>query len=240
MYKYYHDFSMNLAAYLLAVSPIIVEDVVETTNTLKLLVPLIIAFLTGIAGPVILTYVKHKLYIRTKEMKKKNEDFISAIETQELINKSLNHLQEKHDLDRIWIAQFHNGGNFYPGNKSMKKMSVTFESTAPGVAADIMKMQSLPVSFFSSLLQKLNNGEASVLTDVYSEDDHALKSFWKNKGTNAVYIFPIHCLEGGFIGILGVDLVKTDELLTEEVFDQLKNESILLSGYVASIAVEKA
>jgi hypothetical protein len=121
----------------------------------------------------------------------------------------------------------------------MKKMSVTFESTAPGVAADIMKMQSLPVSFFSSILQKLNNGEESVLTDVFSEDDHALRSFWQNKGTNAVYVFPIRCLEGGFIGILGVDLVKTDVFLSDEVFNQLKFESILLSGYVASIAVEK-
>jgi len=231
---------MNLVNSLLAVTPLIVEDAVETTNTLKLLVPIIIAFLTGIAGPVILTFVKHKLYIRTKEMKKKNDDFVSAIETQELINKSLNQLQEKYSLDRIWIAQFHNGGNFYPGNKSMKKMSVTFESTAPGVAADIMKMQSLPVSFFSSILQKLNNGDISVLTDVYSEEDYALKSFWQNKGTNAVYVFPIRCLEGGFIGILGVDLVKSDELLKDDIFEQLKNESILLSGYVASIAVEKA
>lgn len=230
---------MNLVNFLLATSPNIVESAVETSNLLKMLIPVIIAFLTGIAGPVVLTYTKHKLYVRTKEMKKKNDDFISAIETQELINKSLNTLQEKYGLDRIWIAQFHNGGNFYPGNKSMKKMSVTFESTAPGVAADIMKMQSLPVSFFSSILQKLNSGESSVLTDVYSEEDYALRSFWQNKGTNAVYVFPIRCLEGGFIGILGVDLVKTDELLKEDVFNQLKNESILLSGYVAAIAIEK-
>jgi hypothetical protein len=231
---------MNLMNFLLVATPVIVEDAIETANILKMLIPLIIAFLTGIAGPVILTYVKHKLYVKTKEMKKKNDDFISAIETQELINKSLNQLQEKYNLDRLWIAQFHNGGNFYPGNKSMKKMSVTFESTAPGVAADIMKMQSLPVSFFSSILQKLNSGEQSVLTDVYSEEDYALRSFWQNKGTNAVYVFPIRCLEGGFIGILGVDLVKSDELLNDEIFNQLKNEAILLSGYVASIAVDKS
>jgi hypothetical protein len=81
---------MNLVNFLIAVTPLVVEDAVEATNTLKLLVPIIIAFLTGIAGPVILTFVKHKLYIRTKEMKKKNDDFVSAIETQELINKSLN------------------------------------------------------------------------------------------------------------------------------------------------------
>jgi len=201
--------------------------------------PLIAAFLTGIAGPVGLTYVKHKLRIKSRQNQARKTDFENTIETQELINKSLNKLQEKYNLDRLWIAQFHNGGNFYPGGKSMKKMSVTFESSAPGVATDIMRMQNLPVSFFSSSLQKLNNGEESVVTDIHAEEDYALRSFWENRGANTVYIFPIKCLEGGFIGILGVDLIKTDGFLPENIYKELKTESILLSGYVAAIAVEK-
>ena len=201
--------------------------------------PLVAAFLTGIAGPVGLTYVKHKLRTKTRQLDFRKTDFENTIETQELINKSLNKLQEKYDLDRLWVAQFHNGGNFYPGGKSMKKMSVTFESSAPGVATDIMRMQNLPVSFFSSALQKLNNGEESVITDIHTEADYALRSFWENRGANTVYIFPIKCLEGGFIGILGVDLIKTDGFLTENIYKELKNESVLLSGYVAAIAVEK-
>jgi len=203
------------------------------------LYPLVAAFLTGIAGPVGLTYVKHKLRTKNRQLDSRKTDFENTIETQELINKSLNKLQEKFDLDRLWVAQFHNGGNFYPGGKSMKKMSVTFESSAPGVATDIMRMQNLPVSFFSSSLQKLNNGEESVVTDIHTEQDHALRSFWENRGANTVYIFPIKCLEGGFIGILGVDLIKTDGFLPENIYKELKLESILLSGYVAAIAVEK-
>jgi len=203
------------------------------------LYPLVAAFLTGIAGPVGLTYVKHKLRTKNRQLDSRKTDFENTIETQELINKSLNKLQEKFDLDRLWVAQFHNGGNFYPGGKSMKKMSVTFESSAPGVATDIMRMQNLPVSFFSSSLQKLNNGEESVITDIHTEQDHALRSFWENRGANTVYIFPIKCLEGGFIGILGVDLIKNDGFLPENIYKELKLESILLSGYVAAIAVEK-
>jgi hypothetical protein len=203
------------------------------------LYPLVAAFLTGIAGPVGLTYVKHKLRTKNRQLDSRKTDFENTIETQELINKSLNKLQEKFDLDRLWVAQFHNGGNFYPGGKSMKKMSVTFESSAPGVATDIMRMQNLPVSFFSSSLQKLNNGEESVVTDIHTEQDHALRSFWENRGANTVYIFPIKCLEGGFIGILGVDLIKNDGFLPENIYKELKLESILLSGYVAAIAVEK-
>ena len=203
------------------------------------LYPLLAAFLTGIAGPVGLTYVKHKLRTKSNSNASRKSDFETAIEIQDLVNSSLNKLQERFNLDRIWVAQFHNGGHFYPGNKSMKKMSVTFESSAPGVATDIMKMQNLPVSFFSASLQKLNNGDESVITDIYTEEDHALRSFWENRGANTVYIFPIRCLEGGFIGILGIDLIKKDGFLPDNIYNELKKESILLSGYISAIAVEK-
>lgn len=203
-------------------------------------IPLMIAFLTGVLGPIMLVFVKHKLFRRDKELEKRKKDFSHSLEIQELINNSLNNLQSKFNLDRLWIAQFHNGGNFWPGNKSMKKMSMTFESTAPGIAADIMKMQNLPVSFLSSILQKLNSNEATGVTiDVFTEEDHALRSFWETRGVQTVYLFPIKCLESDFIGIFGVDFVKRDGFVTDEVYDQLRAEALLLSGYVAAISVEK-
>lgn len=204
-------------------------------------IPLMIAFLTGILGPILLVYVKHKLFRKDKEMEKRKKDFQAALEIQDLINTSLNSLQQKYNLDRLWIAQFHNGGNFYPGNKSMKKMSMTFESTAPGIAADIMKMQNLPVSFLSPVLQKLTDNDVTGITiDVYTEEDYALRSFWENRGVQTVYLFPIKCLESDFIGIFGVDFVKRDGFVTDEVYDQLRAEALLLSGYVAAISVDKS
>jgi hypothetical protein len=204
-------------------------------------IPLMIAFLTGILGPVVLVYVKHKLFRGDKALEARKKDFKQSLETQELINTSLNDLLQKYNLDRLWIAQFHNGGNFYPGNKSMKKLSMTFESTAPGVAADIMKMQNLPVSFLSPILQKLTDNSVTGITiDVYTEGDYALRSFWEIRGVQTVYLFPIKCLESDFIGIFGVDFVKRDGFVTDEVYDQLRAEALLLSGYVAAISVDKS
>jgi len=203
-------------------------------------IPLMIAFLTGILGPVLLVYVKHKLFRKDKDMERRKKDFKHSLEIQELINTSLNNLLQKYNLDRLWIAQFHNGGNFYPGNKSMKKMSMTFESTAPGVAADIMKMQNLPVSFLSPVLQKLTDKDTTGITiDLDTEEDYALKSFWETRGIQTVYLFSIKCLESDFIGIFGVDFVKRDGFITDEVYDQLRAEALLLSGYVAAISVDK-
>lgn len=204
-------------------------------------IPLIIAFLTGIAGPILLVYVKHKLFRRDKALEARKKDFKHSLEIQERINTSLNELLQKYNLDRLWIAQFHNGGNFYPGNKSMKKMSMTFESTAPGIAADIMKMQNLPVSFLAPVLQKLTENDVTgVNIDVYTESDYALRSFWETRGVQTVYLFPIKCLESDFIGIFGVDFVKRDGFVTDEVYDQLRAEALLLSGYVAAISVDKS
>jgi hypothetical protein len=203
-------------------------------------IPLMIAFLTGILGPVLLVLVKHNLFKQSKQLERRKTEFKHALEIQDKVNTSLNQLQQKYNLDRLWIAQFHNGGNFWPGNKSMKKMSMTFESTAPGIAADIMKMQNLPVSFLSPVLQKLTDPDITGITiDVFTEEDYALRSFWENRGVQTVYLFPIKCLETDFIGIFGVDFVKRDGFVTDEVYDQLRAEALLLSGYVAAISVDK-
>jgi hypothetical protein len=203
-------------------------------------IPLMIAFLTGIAGPVLLVLIKHKLFKQTRQLERRKTEFKHALEVQDKVNTSLNQLQQKYNLDRLWIAQFHNGGNFWPGNKSMKKMSITFESTAPGIAADIMKMQNLPVSFLSPVLQKLTETDVTGITiDVFTEEDYALRSFWEGRGVQTVYLFPIKCLESDFIGIFGVDFVKRDGFVTDEVYDQLRAEALLLSGYVAAISVDK-
>jgi hypothetical protein len=47
-------------------------------------------------------------------------------------------------------------------------------------------------------------------------------------------------LESDFIGIFGVDFVKRDGFVTDEVYDQLRAEALLLSGYVAAISVDKS
>lgn len=199
---------------------------------------LIGAFLTGIAGPIILAYVRHRLNKKSIELEKRKKDFVHTLETQKIVNESLNKLQTEYELDRIWLAQFHNGGNYYPGNKCMKKMSVSFESTAPGISTDLMKMQNLPVSFFSGALQKLSAGQESFVVDVDTEEDQALKSFWSNRGVHTVYLFPIISINNDFIGILGIDFIKKDGFLLEEPFNRFKREAHLLSGYIALLTIE--
>jgi hypothetical protein len=204
-------------------------------------IPLVIAFLTGVAGPLMVAYVKYRLSLkRNIQLARRRKDFNVTIDLQQKVNKSLNDIQQKHNLDRVWVAQFHNGGNFYPGNKSMKKISVTFESTKPGISSDILKLQSIPVSFFSSVLQVMNTDQLSYVVDTTGlNDDNAFKDFWVKRGVRRSYLFPIMCLEGGFIAILGIDYVNRDGFLPEGLYREFELEAKLLSGYIATVSVEK-
>jgi len=203
-------------------------------------VPVMIAFLTGIIGPALVVYIKYVLSVRKiRDISKRRNDFNITIDIQQKINDTLNKLQSKYDLDRIWIAQFHNGGNFYPGNKSMKKMSATFESTKAGVSTDFMKLQNLPVSFFSSVLQRMNENQSGVIIETGETSDNAFKDFWLHRGVIRSYMFPIICLEGDFIGVLGVDFNSDIGKLSDELYMELEVESKILAGYVAIVSVEK-
>jgi hypothetical protein len=200
----------------------------------------IAAFLTGIVGPIALLYAKYLLALRKeKDRNKRRNDFNITIEMQQKINSTLNILQSKYDLDRVWIAQFHNGGNFYPGNKSMKKLSATFEATKPGVSTDLMKLQNLPISFFSKVLTEMNESQSGVIIETDETHENAFKDFWLHRGIHRSYMFPIICLEGDFIAILGVDFNDTDGRLSDELYKELESEAKLLSGYVAIVSIEK-
>jgi hypothetical protein len=203
-------------------------------------VPIFVAFLTGVLGPLIIlltTYFLNSLKVKSKN--KRRDDFNITITVQQKINSTLNFLQEKYNLDRIWIAQFHNGGNFYPGNKSMKKLSATFESTKPGISTDLMKLQSLPISFFSNVLTEMNDSKSGVIVETHGVRENAFKDFWLHRGVHRSYMFPIICLDGDFIAILGIDFNNIDGRLSDELYKELEGEAKLLAGYVSIVSIEK-
>ena len=85
---------------------------------------IIIAFITGVLGPILLLYIKSKL-----EKKKEKPDMVrETLRVSELITSKIEHIKDEFDADRVWITQFHNGGNFYPTGKSMAKFSIMYEN----------------------------------------------------------------------------------------------------------------
>lgn len=188
-------------------------------------------FITGIVGPIVLVRYKQSVYKNNTNFRKQ-EEFNLALKNQSTINQSLNDLQETLDINRILITQFHNGGNFWPGNQSMKKMSVTYESTSLGTAADILKIQNVPVSFFSGILQDLISATQPVFLNIKKIKDNALRYFWENRGVELVYLFPILGLDNLLLGILIVEQTNEHLTLSESSINILSDEAKKLSGYI--------
>ena len=72
----------------------------------------VIAFITGVVGPILLIYVKSRLN------KKEKPDMVrETLRVSELVTHKIESIKDEFKPDRVWITQFHNGGNFYPTGK---------------------------------------------------------------------------------------------------------------------------
>ena len=122
----------------------------------------------------------------------------------------------------------------------MKKLSVTFESTALGVSTDIMQMQSIPVSFFSGVLDKMMDDESYITLTMDKLKDNALRSYWSSRGVMSVCLFPIYCLDKMLVGLMCVELLDVSSSLTSQQCTELYDEAKKLSGYIVNIAIQKS
>ena len=109
---------------------------------------IVIAFITGVLGPISLILVKNWL-----DKKKTKPDMVQdTLKVSELVNQKIEHIKEEFNADRVWITQFHNGGNFYPTGKSMAKFSIIYEVVHPGVTSVQTNFYNIPVKYWNKEL----------------------------------------------------------------------------------------
>ena len=114
---------------------------------------IIVAFITGVIGPIAVMYFKNIL-----EKKEKPDMVRETLLVSELVNTKIEHIKEEYKADRVWVTQFHNGGNFYPTGKSMAKFSIIYETVGANVSSVQGNFHNIPVNLFSkSINQLLNN-----------------------------------------------------------------------------------
>jgi hypothetical protein len=81
----------------------------------------------------------------------------------------LDAIKEEFKADRIWITQFHNGGNFYPTGKSMAKFSVIYETVNIGVGSIQNMFQNIQVNLFSKSINELLENNSIQIADYKDE-----------------------------------------------------------------------
>ena len=189
---------------------------------------IIIAFITGVVGPILLVYIKSKL-----GKKKEKPDMVKeTLRVSELITTKIEHIKDEFDADRVWITQFHNGGNFYPTGKSMAKFSIMYETVHPGVASVQTNFHNIPVNLFSKSINELLSNNVIEIAD-FKDDSIAtfgLKYIAEDTGCKSGYLFAIKTIDDRFIGTLGLDYTKRKKKLDMESINHLQVHATSLGG----------
>lgn len=189
---------------------------------------IVVAFLTGVAGPILVMLVKNYL-----DSKKKPSDMIAdAVEIGNLIAAKIEDIKEEFNVDRVWVAQFHNGGHFYPTGKSIAKFSVLYETVKVGIASIQTNFQNIPVNLFSKSINQLLENDVIEIPDFKDEKiaTYGLKYVAEDTGCKSVYLFAIKSIDGKFIGTLGLDYTKRKTKLDTESINHLTVHASAMGG----------
>lgn len=188
-----------------------------------------IAFITGVLGPVILLVVKN---IIEKKKIKKPDMVLDALEIGKLVEDKIDHIKEEFKPDRVWITQFHNGGHFYPTGKSIAKFSIMYETVSTGVSSVQHNFQNIPVNLFSKSMNALVSNDTIEIPDYKDETvaTYGLKYIAQDTGCKSGYLFAIKTIDDKFIGVLGLDYTKRKTKLNYEDVNSLMIQSSSIGG----------
>lgn len=194
---------------------------------------LLVAFITGVMGPVLIILVKYYL-----DQKKKNKPDIvmDTLRVGELVNSKIEHIKDEFDADRVWVSQFHNGGNFYPTGKSIAKFSIMYETVGQNAMSVQTTFKNIPVNLFSKSINELLNNDVIEITNVHDQnvDTFGLRSIADQSGCKSTYLFAIKTIEDRFIGILCVDYTSEYKDLTIEEINHLQVHASSIGGVLMS------
>ena len=190
---------------------------------------IVIAFITGVMGPVILLLLKSKIEKRNKPDMVQETLFVS-----ELVHNKIEEIREGVKADRVWVSQFHNGGHFYPTGKSIAKFSVMYETVEVGVSSIQQNLQNIPVNLFSRSMNRLVNSDTIEIPDYNSEEilTYGLKYMAEDNGLKSGYLFAIKTIDDKFIGILGIDYTKRRVTLDDDVINNIMVQASTLGGVI--------
>jgi len=187
-------------------------------GTFGIISTIIIALITSVGGPLVITWYKNKNTPKKTTISEDNK-FDEEVYVQ------LESISEIIKCDRTWVAQFHNGGNFYPTGKSIRKFSIFYEKTSPGHPVLQYIFQNIPISLFPKALSVLSKQGELMVTDFSSTEFYDLLYLNKEFGAKSLYLLAITDLKNQFIGMLEVSFIENNRILNAEEWTFLRKKA---------------
>jgi hypothetical protein len=181
-------------------------------GTFTMLTTVLVALITAVIGPIVVNWFKLKM-----EKKDASTPMRDALETSTLIDTQLEQIMDELECDRIWIAQFHNGGYFYPTGRSIQKFSIFYEKCTPETPTIQNTFQNIPVSLFPRVLSKIyKDNELSVEDVEVEEDTYGLEYITTQFGTKSICMVGLHSLDNHLIGVLAISFQNPHHIEKDE------------------------
>ncbi len=191
------------------------------------------AFLTGVVGPIMYLIVSKHL----AKQKEKNRDKVKeCLKDSTLISDELEEMRDEFRGDRVWITQFHNGGNFYPTGKSIQKFSIFYEVAKAGVSTVSHTFNNIPVSLYPKAFEHMMEGKGIFIPNYQDPKvaTYGLKGAAESVGTKSTYLIPLFTLDDKYIGNLGVDYVSKKKKLSKDEWEHLQIKAGRIAGYLSN------
>ena len=196
---------------------------------------IIAAFLTGVVGPIAYFLINNHL---AKQRDKSRDKVKETITDSALITDELEEIREEFKCDRVWISQFHNGGNFYPTGKSIQKFSIFYEVTKAGVSTVAHTFNNIPCSLYPKAFDHMLNGEQKgIFIPDYKDPKvatYGLKEAAQSVGTKSSFLVPLFTLDEKYIGTIGIDYVTKKKKLTKDQWEHFQIKAGRIAGYLST------
>jgi hypothetical protein len=189
---------------------------------------LLVAFLTGVVGPIVVMLVRDWL----EKRKEKKDPIKEELEVATSVVDKLDDLVINMKCDRAWLIQFHNGGHFYPTGKSIQKYSMFYEVTSPETESVQAYYQNIPVNLFSKVLKDVTNKGYVAISDFHDPhiQNYGMQYIAEDFDIKSQYIFAVHNISGKLIGCLGIDYTKKKHKLDTTQTNQMQIISATIGG----------
>lgn len=203
----------------------------ESVKDVSILIPVIVALIVAIVGPISLEWFKNWL---SKKSKKKSP-IQEAININTQIENQLKKIFHELEGNRIWVAQFHNGGHIYPTGKSVQKFSIFYEYFDPKYGPISDQFQNTNISQYPGIMCKLYRND---YVKVIDSDKHKykLEQFFDEFKTKTMYFVALSDSNEDFIGFLVIEYMEGLGNLSKENIEYLLNRSgaigILVDKYL--------
>ena len=194
---------------------------------------IIVALISAVVGPMAILLLKSYL-----DKRKTAHGLENSIDSYKKIGDEIEEILEDFEAHRVWMIQFHNGGNFYPTGKSIQKFSIFYETTCSSKVPRIQQYyQNIPVSIFNKAFSHISKEGEILIPDRTDESipTYGLKYAMEDASSLSAYLFRVNTIDDKFVAVVGVDFIEKTDISDEDLQKiRIKIASMggLLSNYL--------